>query len=177
MNKQELIDKYASYHDIWNATGAQSALECFLRDLDQLDEPQKPVIPQFVADWYEENKDEFETNLFKVIYLMPPLCEKGELNKFEKWVNDENTKPFQTLVNMHQFGYEVEKEKRYRVKMKGVEGSGVYLNHDTAKETWALSDKRNLISVKTHHTRKELEDAGFGWVFDCEGVEVKEVEE
>ena len=24
--------------------------------------------------------------------------------------------------------------------------------------------------------RKELEDADFGWMFDCEGVEVKEVE-
>ena len=27
-----------------------------------------------------------------------------------------------------------------------------------------------------HHTHKELEEADFGWVFDCEGVEVQEVE-
>ena len=28
----------------------------------------KPVVKQCVADWYEENKDEFEINLFKTIY-------------------------------------------------------------------------------------------------------------
>lgn len=32
-------------------------------------------------------------------------------------------------------------------------------------------------SKRNEHTRKELEEAGFGWVFDCPGVEVEEVEE
>ena len=34
----------------------------------------------------------------------------------------------------------------------------------------------NWEDYKMHHTRKELEESGFGWVFDCEGVEIEEVE-
>ena len=73
-------------------------------------------------------------------------------------------------------GYEVEKEPRYTVKMKGVFGYSKYLNRDTKTQTWLFASKTELERFRAHHTRKELEDADFGWVFDCEGVEVKEVE-
>lgn len=115
MNKQELIDKYASYHDIWNATGAQSALECFLRDLDQLDEPEKPVVPQFVADWYEDNKDDFEYNIYDLCVKSHEYELEGEIRN---WFDSMDNKPIQTLVNMHQFGYEVKKEKLYTARLK-----------------------------------------------------------
>ena len=79
----------------------------------------KPVVPQFVADWYEENKDDFETNLFQLIESLEVApCEEDDLIDFISWLIDKDTKPFQTLVNMHQFGYTVEKEKRYLVKVK-----------------------------------------------------------
>ena len=103
------------------------------------------------------------------------MYEDGELNQFQEWfVRDEN-KSFQTLVNMHQFGYEVEKEKRYSVKIKGeIEENllvyGLGINRYFFARTYD-SSKRN------EHTRKELEEAGFGWVFDCEGIEIEEVEE
>ena len=136
--------------------------------IDQLDEPQKPVVPQFVADWYEEHKEGFEYDLWE--YLTD--WEEQEPSYFKNWINDENN-TFQTLVNMHQFGYKVKKEKRYSVKIKGeikenllVYGLGI--NRYFLARTYD-SSKRN------EHTRKELEDAGFGWVFDCPGVEVKEV--
>ena len=132
--------------------------------------PEKVKVPHFVADWYEENKDDFETSLFQCIYELLKKRNDNELNEFEFWVIDENTKPFQTLVNMHQFGYEVEKEKRYTVVMKETK-QPLYYNAGDKKLFFSLG------GIATKFTRKQLEDADFGWVFDCPGIEIEEVDE
>ena len=175
MNVQRLIEKYKKLEGVWDAEGAESARKIFLADLKQLDEPEKVKVPQCVADWYEKNKDDFETSLFQCIYELFKKRNDSELNEFENWVIDENTKPFQTLVNMHQFGYEVEEEKRYRVRFKGLDKDLEYLNFKHG-HVWVFSDNIENEEYRTAHTRKELEEAGFGWVFDCEGIEVEEVE-
>lgn len=64
MNKQELIEKYKSYEGKWGAPGAELARQIFIEDLKLLDEPQKVTIPQFVADWYEEHKENLEYNIW-----------------------------------------------------------------------------------------------------------------
>lgn len=135
----------------------------------------KPVVSQCVADWYEKHKDNFETNLFRAINLIPTVYTEEELSEFQEWIVDEHTKPFQTLVNMHQFGYEVEKEDRYRVRFKGISNTHTYLVVNQFRNFWSIEEDV-FGSESTCHTRKELEEAGFGWVFDCPGVEVKEVE-
>lgn len=135
----------------------------------------KPVVKQYVADWYEEHEGNFETNLFRAINLTPTVYREGELSEFQEWIVDEHTKPFQTLVNMHQFGYEVEEEKRYTVRFKGLCDKNIYLTANLFRNFWKI--KEDIDGCEgTVHTRKELESKGFGWVFDCEGVEVKEVE-
>ena len=136
---------------------------------NQLDEPQPVKIPQFVADWYEENKDDFEGNLYRCTHNIPSTFDGAKLNEFEKWFLTAGTKQFQTLVNMHQFGYEVEKEKRYLVKIKA---SGQYIMNNPDENAVFFYSSRAYSKL----TRKELEEAGFGWVFDCEGVEIEEVE-
>jgi gp178 len=148
-----------------------------LKDADKIrQELNKPVVPHFVADWYEENKDVFEANLYRCAYNIPSAFDSAKLNEFERWFLTAGTKPFQTLVNMHQFGYEVEKEKQYLVKVKGVYHGD--LGFSDAFGGYSFYNKeRNLSGIKYEHTRKELEADGFGWVFDCEGVEVEEVEE
>ena len=50
MNVQELIDKYKEYKNALFDIGAKVACQKFLQDLEQLDEPEKVTIPQFVAD-------------------------------------------------------------------------------------------------------------------------------
>lgn len=141
-----------------------------LKLIEQLDEPQKPAVPQFVADWYEENKDDFEGNLFRCINTISSMYEDEELNEFENWVIEAHTKPFQTLVNMHQFVYTVEKEKRYTVRLKYTDDYLVKTNNGDYRFY------NNIYTNRRKHTRKEIEKARFGWVFDCEGIEVKEVE-
>ena len=142
-----------------------------------INEPQKVTVPQFVADWYEGHKDDFEGNLFRCIDRMPDLFSGEELSDFEEWIVDDHTKPFQILVNMHQFGYTVEKEKRYLVKIKGVDSRINYLYYGVGSKTWLFKTKLIDGNFRKSHTRKQLEEAGFRWVFDCEGIEIEEVEE
>lgn len=136
----------------------------------------KPVVPQYVADWYEEHKDDFEIKLFQCICEAVENYDKNLANDFENWLMSEELEVIQTLVNMHQFGYEVEKGPRYTIKIKGIGGYSKYLNRDTKTQKWLFASKTELERFRAHHTRKELESNGFGWVFSCEGVEVKEVE-
>lgn len=170
MNKQELIKHfeelpYVSIH--------QMGKKSFIDLIEKLDEPQKPIVPQFVADWYEENKDNLEFNIFDYVYRF----DQNAGLDFKDWFDDFNTKPIQTLVNMHQFGYEVEKEKRYLVKIIGITDYNSYLNYQKAEKAWTIESKMENDAIRTNHTRKDLEQDGFGWVFDCPGMEVEEVEE
>ena len=169
MNVKELIEKYKSYEGKWNAKRAELARQIFLEDLKQLDEPRKVKVKQFVADWYEENKDDFEGNLYRCTHNIPSTFDVAKLNEFERWFLNASTKPFQTLVNMHQFGYEVDEEKRYLVKIKA---SGQYIMNNPDENAVFFYSSRAYSKL----TRKELEEAGFGWVFDCEGIEIEEVE-
>ena len=164
---------------IYKVAGYQANTDCsyILLEVEnelvnQLDEPQPVKVPQFVADWYEEHKDEFEYNVWDW------LSSKSELGKIDSefafWLNDVDNTPIQTLVNMHQFGYEVEEEKRYLVKMLKADFNGKIQILSFRNNSFFWSS--NWESYKVHHARKELEDAGFGWVFDCEGIEIEEVE-
>lgn len=74
----------------------------------------KPVAPQFVADWYEDNKDDFERNLYNFLLLF----HEGRLQRdLDDWFTNNRNKPIETLVMMHKFGYEIEKDKLYTVEL------------------------------------------------------------
>lgn len=134
---------------------------------------EKPVVPQFVADWYEEHKDRLDYDLWE--YLVDWNYQKP--CDFKDWMaSGGKAEPVITLVNMHQFGYEVEKEVRYRVRFKNIGGSYSYLNYDTEEKVFKLSSGDESVYFKTKFTKKALEDNYFGWVFDCEGIEIEEVE-
>ena len=143
----------------------------------------KPVVKQYVADWYEEIKGEFYLNLHYLAWdMFESLDEDACVPK--KTLNDDitrwyrkNENAIKIIVNMHQFGYEVEKEPRYTVEVKGIIGYVAYLNQNLNTQEWFFASNDESEGYRTKHTRKELEANGFGWVFDCEGVEVKEVDE
>ena len=171
MKVKELIDKYEAAECVVDFVSGKTLLKNIRRDLEQLDEPEKVKVPQFVADWYEKKKHDLNHYIWDYIYNW----NYQEESEFKRWM-DCSTISFQTLVNMHQFGYEVEKEKRYFVKMKEIEINFNFLNRHRNENYWIFSSKDEHFLYQTHHTRKELEEAGFGWVFSCEGVEIKEVE-
>ena len=165
MNKDEAVQKLSKVARI-SVAYAEDLYDSFFP---------KPVVPQYVADWYEEHKDDFEIKLFQCICEAVENYDKNLANDFENWLMSEELEVIQTLVNMHQFGYEVEKGPRYTIKIKGIGGYSKYLNRDTKTQKWLFASKTELERFRAHHTRKELESNGLGWVFSCEGVEVKEV--
>lgn len=149
----------------------------------QLDEPQKPVVPQFVADWYEKHKYALEFNIFDYVYRF----EQKAKNDFKDWFDDINTKAIQILVNMHQFGYEVEKDKKYKITLLNRNGGDLYLvnqNADLANKYGHFSPVVLLFTKCTNFskkcyelTKKDVVSYDFGWVFDCPGVQIEEVKD
>ena len=172
MDRNEAISREEAVRTISRISGGSVS---YAEDLYDSFFP-KPVVPQYVAEWYEEHKDGFEINLFRFIYIAVDSYPSDKLDEFEKWLIDEGNDTLTTLVNMHQFGYEVEKEPRYTVRVKGIKGDNRWLAFSELTECWWFGTKEDSHYVVLEHTHKELEANGFGWVFDCEGVEVKEVE-
>lgn len=170
MNKHELIEKYRKFENGLFDIGAKVACQHFLKDLEQLDEPKPVKVKQFVADWYEEHKYNLEFSIFDYVYRF----DQEKKSDFKDWFDELKTESFQTLVNMHQFGYEVEKEKRYRVKFIQ---TGQHLAKNIFPKSAYFVIKTSAISSTDSFTRKELEEAGFGWVFDCPGIKIEEVED
>lgn len=174
MNKQELTGKIKSANTIYVALTPLIEKKFILDLVKQLEEPQKVQVPQLVADWYEDIKDEFYVVLERLVLNYKnntniPIC---------KWFL-ETEGALTILSNMHQFGYEVEKEKEYTVKVKAVLGQYLgryYLNNEELTPQFKRTQLAKGNELPTF-TRKELEQAGFGWVFDCEGIEIEEVEE
>ncbi|WP_342986914.1 DUF1642 domain-containing protein [Streptococcus parasanguinis] len=134
----------------------------------------KPVVEQFVADWYEEHKDDLEFNIWDWIKYTQEE-EKIENRQFTEWLGESENKPVETLVKMKLYGYTVEKEPKYTVKIKGKIEENL-LVYGWGIKRYFFARTYNDSSKRGEHTRKELEEDGFGWVFDCPGMEVEEVE-
>ena len=133
-----------------------------LKDADKIrQELNKPVVPQFVADWIERSKQENRN-------LRNALNNGGE--KMRLWFLDQEN--YDLFARAWLDGYTVEKEKRYEA---------ILCNGQSLKTVYRQGGDRldfeKVYGDLERFTRKQLEDAGFGWMFDCPGMEVEEVEE
>lgn len=170
MNKQELIERIINLpYEAGVVTDTLKINRAGLINLiDQFDEPQKVQVPQIVADYIKYTKDadwDLQEAMDDVAY---------EDNKdLRKWFNNN----IETFARAWLDGYEIEKEKRYIVKVKGADEGYNYLNLHISSESWFFSGESEPLDFRVKHTRKDLEEAGFGWIFDCKGIEVKEVKE
>lgn len=130
---------------------------------------EKVVIPKFVADWIEECKND-DFHLFGAMEGI-----SSNQKKLDYWFREDDN--MELFARAWLDGYEVEEEKRYYVRFKGMEsGDFNYLNFIKFQHAWVLSSIKLDKKFRTEHTKKQLEEAGFGWVFDCEGIEIEEVE-
>lgn len=163
MNVQRLIEKYKVFEENLFDFGARIACQHFLKDLEQLDEPEKVTVPQFVADWIERSKQEKRN-------LRNALNNGGE--KMRLWFLEQEN--YDLFARAWLDGYEVEEEKRYLVKVKGNIKENMLVYGEFA-ERYFFTKSSSLYNVIHFHTRKELEESGFGWVFDCPGIEIEEI--
>lgn len=173
MNKQELIERIEGLKNIFGNKAEYIKIDTVIELVSELHEPEKPVVKQFVADWYEDIVDEFYVVLERLALNYKnntdmPIC---------KWFF-ETEDALTILINMHQFGYTVEKERKYTVKVKATLGQYLgryYLNNEDLTPQFTRTQFTGKEKLPTF-TRKELEQTGFGWVFDCPGIEIEEVE-
>ena len=98
------------------------------------------------------------------------LREGASTQEVKNWVVD-NADTFSLAWIL---GYTVEKEKRYLVKMKGMTDGCSYLNYCKIMDKWFLGGDSEMVGYRTRHTRKELEEVGFGGVFGNPLFEVEE---
>ena len=167
MNKQELID----YCNVLKESKSRFIncidVDRIIETIKQLDEPEKVKVPQFVAEIIEYYKKQNAT-------LYDALREKNFNKQYSEWLLNEQD-AYDKVARAWIFGYEVEEEKRYRVKIKGNIKENM-LVYGELLERYYFTKSLSLDNAIYSHTRKELEDAGFGWVFDCPGIEIEEVE-
>ena len=164
MNKQELIEKFEKLFGY----GSRSYIERneVLDLVKQLDEPKPVKVPPFVAEKIEYFKKTGDWDLFQAMdYLF-------EIKEIKEWLEDKNNQ--ELFARAWLDGYEVEKEKRYRVSMPKAR------NHKNHAQVLCEMDGSifwcgEWYPFRTKFTRKQLEDADFGWVFDCPGIEIEEV--
>lgn len=134
----------------------------------------KPVVPKYVADWIEYCKFT-NVNLGRALFISDidfyNYENQEDCSKLKEFLGTKTNQ--ETFALAWTLGYEVEEETRYTVKMKNKVGNEDYLVNT---ETNGFRFYNGIYSNHRAHTRKELESNGFGWVFDCDGVEVKEVE-
>lgn len=174
MTKQEVIEEIKK-----QSVQAYDDFE-IMRDtaiyiVNQLDEPEKPVVPQYVADFYESIKDYFEGGVYDLFVEF--YEDRSELSpELYWWFKLDVNKPIQTLVNMHQFGYEVEKEKLYTARLKLISVKKFsYINRKKDEKRLFLSDTDEPTDVyQTHFTQAELEELD---VWNNPAFEIEEVEE
>ena len=160
MNKQEALKRIEVQKEtLIRLTGW--AVYVYIEELiKSLDEPEKITIPQFVADWITHSKN-IGRSLFGAMSI---FGENTEIKKWMQWADNQ-----ETFARAWLDGYEVEEEKRYTVVMKETK-QPLYYNAGDKKLFFSLG------GLATNFTKKQLEGAGFGWVFDCEGIEIEEVE-
>lgn len=171
MNKQELIKEFEEIGiyglNMFGAVVKGIPTETAIDLIKQLDEPEKVKVPQFVDDVIEgarEHSPELEDALHYA-------CSNGS-REFTEWYQKKSNRDL--FARAWLLGYEVEEEKRYRVKIKGeIEGNLLVYGLGIKRYFFARTYDS---SKRGEHTRKELEEADFGWVFDCPGIEIEEVE-
>ena len=168
MNKQELIESIANLPSDCSRPRPMIDKLTALELIKLLEEPLKVTIPQFVADYIEFKKEQN----FHVYGAMRTIEDHYD-KRVPDWFYEGN---IETFVRAWLDGYEVEKEKRYRVRVKNTLTRQGVLNRNKKSKNFIFSNPEENSLYDTKFTRKELEDAGFGWVFDCDGIEVEEVE-
>lgn len=179
MNKQELAKTLMKRMEEIGYFLTFTKAKTFIKEYEKLakPEPQKPVVPQFLADWIKyckfTNVNLQNALLVGDVYFYN-YANQNDFSKLKEFLKTENNQ--ENFARAWLDGYEVEKEKRYLVKVKGVCGNHETLNREKHSKKWLFSDREENTLYATKFTRKELEDAGFGEVFNNPLFEVEEVE-
>lgn len=168
MNKQEAIKYFKAKKDkyIVPPSDIRVSIAEVIDIISQIHEPQKVVVPKFVAEWIEECKG-------RGCPLRAAMKHINLPDKVNAWFletgQDEFTYPNQDIFARAWLdGFEIEQEKLYTVEL--------FNGQPLVEVNNILHFSSDLAASNAHVSKDKLEKAGFGWVFDCSGVKVVEVE-
>ena len=133
--------------------------------LDGAMEREKTAVPQFIAEFIAEQKKLGHTLSYSIDACMS--------DRVAEWYWDNS----ELFARAWLDGYTVRKEKRYLVKIIGITDYNSYLNYHKGENKWTIESRMETDAIRTEHTRKELEEAGFWAVFNSPLFEVEEVGE
>ena len=189
MNKQELIKEFEEIRihglNMFGTVVKGIPTETAIDLIKQLDEPQPVKVKQFVADWIEKCKM-FEHFVVSLSFALRPIAweENNLSDKCINWLMDANNQ--ETFARAWLDGYEVEEEKKYKITLLNRNDGDLYLVNQNANladkyghfsPVVLLFTKCTNFSEKCYKlTKKEVVSHDFGWVFDCPGIEIQEVE-
>lgn len=160
MNIDKLINKYE------NECFATISTEEVLQDLKKLHEEQITFVPQFIAKYIElKKKDNFH------VYGAMRTIEDYHDERVSDWFYGSNT---ETFIRAWMYGYRI-KDKKYKVKLKGVHEYNECLYFGLTSNSWILASETSKGDFRRFHTEKELKDGGFAEVFNNTLFEVTEV--
>ncbi|WP_185731043.1 DUF1642 domain-containing protein [Streptococcus suis] len=143
-------------------------LEVVVNTIDQIHEPQTVVVPKFIADSIEYCKNEEGYGLLRAM----DYCD--EYNDTGEWL--ERPENQETFARAWLDGYEIEQEKLYEVSVPGTSNYKNQRQHLVKQGKHWFFCGNDVNRFKYRFTKGQIEAAGFGWVFDCKGVKVVEVE-
>lgn len=135
-----------------------------------MEEKNLVTLPKDVADYLQYMKDKNYTLIGALQRTNANLKDKIRMTEFLN-IADNQEKFARAWLD----GYKVE-EKKFLIKFKNLGDVYSYLNYDTEEKIFKLSSKDESKCFKTIFTEKFLGENGFGWVFNCEGVHIIEVE-
>lgn len=169
MNKQELIAEYERVSNFVDTVKTKSVID----KLKQLDEP-KVQVPEFVADWIFKAQlvDRLSIRSALDTYTIRLYAKRSD--EVIAWLKEINNQDI--FVSGWANDYEVEKEKRYLVKVKNIGDGWEYLKWNSVRQYWYFGNKKRLDDVRLYHTLENLQKGGFGNVFVNPLFTIEEVE-
>ena len=182
MNKKELIKKIEAIPDNIGLVRPHIDKKMVLGLIRQLDEPQKVKVSEEEAKFLETFDFNCESDVTTALYHVSRVGYGYYLKDNNDIELKDLSEGFRELENRKRLikaildGYEVEKEKRYYIRLKIDDENYNYLNYIKHLSAWCLAGIKKDKKFRTEHTRKQLEDAGFGEVFNSTLFEVEEVE-
>lgn len=169
MNKQEVIEKIKSEKFLGGidnyGLGYNEAIDNTIDIVRELNEPEKPVVSQFIDSWIQGAK-------YNGFDLYEAMTDDEMSDKVATWIVCHP----ETFAKAWLFGYEVEKEKLYTARLKLISSERYsYINKKKDKKRLFISDLDGLNDMyQTHFTQAELEELD---AWDNPAFEIKEVKE
>lgn len=179
MNTQEILNKIEQLPSHLIDKKVVISKDSVLELVRQLDDRPKVKIPQFVADWliaHDWRCDAPSQSIIDVLDNLRLDVKNGYYKEVWGWIQQNGDILAQAWLD----GYEVEHEKRYKVKIPSLYEDEQVLHFSLEEEFWYFghdcNDNVTINKDSRYHTKAELKQAGFGGVFANSMFEVEEVE-